>query len=56
MDIKMLKDKLLELSKEIKPLLHETDNLNKTHKKVEAVIPNNRYEKILVKVAGVKHH
>ena len=25
MDIKMLKDKLLELSKEIKPLIHETD-------------------------------
>lgn len=28
---------------------------NQTHKKVEAVMPNNKYEKILVKVAGVKH-
>lgn len=26
-----------------------------THKKVEAVMLNNKYEKILVKVAGVKH-
>ncbi|MBR5509580.1 MAG: hypothetical protein IKV59_05960 [Lachnospiraceae bacterium] len=26
-----------------------------THKKVEAVMPNNKYEKIMVKVAGEKH-
>ena len=30
-----------------------TENL--THKKVEVVMPNNKYEKIFVKVAGVKH-
>lgn len=28
---------------------------NQTHKKVEAVMLNNKYEKIIVKVAGVKH-
>lgn len=28
---------------------------NQTHKKVEAVMINNKYEKVTVKVAGVKH-
>ena len=28
---------------------------NQTHKKIEAVLPNNKYEKVTVKVAGVKN-
>lgn len=28
---------------------------NQTHKKVEAVMPNNKYEKVTVKVDGVKN-